>query len=548
MPRYARTSESLSVEYVDIRRPFSNFGFIETRFGEIFPFPLRRIMSQVRQHDGKTLVIEELDARMADDLREENEDIQIRFPSFSVSKAFRVSFFRAVLSGKSDLLAATPDEFLGYAIMKVDGIPCPCNSTRVYESVIRASRYTNNFIRGARTWECCVDGRAFPVIGYLYAEQNGVTNTCAHVALRTVAARYHENGDMSYREMNRLTGIPEQGIPKVDHTTRTVGWPDKKGLYPLEIRNILTAMGARCFLAQYMKYVPGNEPPPFAKYLYGSVESGYPAIVGFEAGTVAHHAIPVFGHTFNEDAWVQSAEWSYFRIGPRTAYVPSDSWLSAFIGHDDNWGSNFCIPRHFLQTRRSCDKLPSGAGLCQMESRCVAYVIGTFPQGVEVSSATAELIGVDYLPPLLQQLPKQGTTWAERLQAYFEHSLLVFRPVLITPSEYLSHLRSISDWKHKRIAEMHIGALEKGIIQEERLWMIEMSIPELFSANRRKIAEILLRAEVAPDNERDFKSLLLARLPGWFAIPPRMGGESAFRFVPSQVEDHVELYGCEERV
>jgi hypothetical protein len=138
-------------------------------------------------------------------------------------------------------------------------------------------------------------------------------------------------------------------------------------------------------------------------------------------------------------------------------------------------------------------------------------------------------------------------TWAERLRLYFENSLLVFRPVLITPLEYLSHLRSISDWRHKRIAEGHIGALGKAITPEKRLWMIEMSIPELFSANRRKIAEILLRAEVAPDNARDFGSLLVARLPGWFAIPPRSGAsESPFRFVPSQVEEHVELYGCEE--
>ena len=338
MARYARTTESLSVEYVNTRRPFSNFGFIETRFGSIFPFPLRRIMSQVRQHDSKTLVIEELDVSNADDLREENEDIQIRLPSFSVSKAFRLSFFRAVLSGKPDLLAATPDEFLGYAIMKVDEIPPPWKRVRVYESVIRTSRHTNNFIRGAPTWECCVDGRVLHVTGDLYAQQNGVTNTCAHVALRTVAARYHDNGDMSYREMNHLTGIPEQGIPRIDHTTRKAGGPDGKGLYPEEMKNILTAIGASCFLAPYVEYLPGKEPPPFAKYLYGSVESGYPAIVGFETGTDAHHAIPIFGHTFNEDAWVQSAEWSYFKIGPRTKYIPSDSWLSAFIGHDDNWG------------------------------------------------------------------------------------------------------------------------------------------------------------------------------------------------------------------
>lgn len=91
--------------------------------------------------------------------------------------------------------------------MKEDSAPSFGDMRRVYESVTRPSRLPNNFVRGGQDWPCQVDGKMFKVNGYLYAQQNGLTNVCAHVALRSAAARFHAAGDMSYREMNRLLGV-----------------------------------------------------------------------------------------------------------------------------------------------------------------------------------------------------------------------------------------------------------------------------------------------------------------------------------------------------
>jgi hypothetical protein len=50
--------------------------------------------------------------------------------------------------------------------------------------------------------------------------------------------------------------------------------------------------------------------------LYGSVESGYPALVVFDAGNGNQkHVIPIIGHTFNEDTWVPRADLAYFSVG-----------------------------------------------------------------------------------------------------------------------------------------------------------------------------------------------------------------------------------------
>lgn len=71
--------------------------------------------------------------------------------------------------------------------------------------------------------------------------------------------------------------------------------------------------------------------------------------------------------------------------------------------------------------------------------------------------------------------------------------------------------------------------------------MIEMSVPELFSGNRRKIGEVLLKPSdgISPDER-----LLLARLPGVYVIP-KPGRWPLCGHVLSALTDHVQLFGCE---
>jgi hypothetical protein len=529
--RYARTSPGQSLEIISIERPYSFFHLIETRFGGCRP--LRRIFSQVRIHQGRTMVIEKLDS--PDDLREENEDLRTRNADFKSSAAYRLSFFTAKFTTQQRLAHVSDADFIGYAVMKEDNAPSFGDKRRVYESVIRPSRLVNNFVRGGQDWPCQVAGKMFKVNGYLYAQQNALTNVCAHVALRTAAARFHPNGDMSYREMNLLLGI--------DHVNVKMG--DGNGLTTQQMQRVLEAAGAKCFPADYSN--PSANPPPFQKYIYGSIESGYPAIVIF--GTTdpdgGLHAVPVFGHTLNQDTWVPNADLSYFKIGEGTIYIPSESWLSMFIAHDDNWGSNYCIPRHYLRPKPH--PIPGQPVPAPDEgvSQCVAHVISTMPKEVQLNPVRAEIIGADYLFTILPQLPPDNNPWAHRLRFYAENHLLVLRPYLLNPAEYTAHLEKLKDWQDKPVRETMIGAL-KANLTKDRLWMIELSVPELFSANLRKVGEVLIRAEFLPAVDRDLGSFVLARLPGYFAL--LSGGTPAdpqYQFIPSGAEGHVQLIGCE---
>ncbi len=539
MVKYARLSPAKSVwKPQSILRPFSNFDFIDRRFPKIDP--LRRIMSQIRRLGGATLLIERLDADSAEDLREENEDIHLRYSQFTSndSRVYRLSFFSKEIVSLHQIGDLSDDDFLGFSIVKCDGVSGIEAVHRIYESVVRRTPYLNSFVRGEPIWTCHVTGHEFHVQGYLYAQQNNMTNVCAHVAIRTAASRFHPNGDMTYREINTLLGI--------DHVKRKVGGADGGGLDYQEISQAIESAGARCFVGNYTKAPPkGVTALPFQKYLYGSIESGYPAIVFFGTSSGAYHVVPLFGHTFNEDTWVPNAEFSYFRIGAGTRYVPSESWLSAYISHDDNWGSNFCIPRQFLYARLSCTA-SSGASLCSIQPECVAYIIATLPKVVQVDPIKAEAVGADYLFSMIPDLPHYSEPWETRLSFYARQNLLVLRPILIDFNEYASHMARISDWTRNGIRNNLVHNLRS--LSNEKVWMVELSIPELFSANRRKIGEVLLQAEVPGGTSRDFSNFLLARLPGCFALYEG-GGPSRpkYRFIPSGTQGHVELYGCEER-
>lgn len=530
---WARTVRGNNPEFILIARPFSNFDFVERRFQGIVT--MRRILSQVRQHDGKTAIIEEIED--SKDLQQENEDIGTRYPEFSSAKAFRITFFKREFSTVAEFSKANQEDFIGYAIIKEDNVPGVSHTVRIYESVLKLSRCVNNFVRDQPEWRCSAAGKMFNISGYLYAQQNCMTNVCAHVAVRTAACRFHKSGDMTYREMNQLIGV--------DHVNRKVGGKDGGGLDTREMTKILETIGANTIVIDYTKPSQSATLAPFQKVLYGSIESGFPAIVVFETidkpcgKTPICHAIPVFGHTFNEDTWVYRAESSYFKVGEETLYIPSESWVSMYIAHDDNWGSNFCVPRRYLHTRSYCDQVQEH--VCGMDKGCVLYVIGTYPKEVLINALQAEVMGADYLFTILPQLPDTSEVWRRRLCEYARNGQLILRPILLKGEEYSKHMSNISDWHQRKLGYVFSGKRDRW------LWMIELSVPELFPANQRKVGEVILEAEVKPRSDRDFKSFLFARLPGYFGAYKEGGpANPIYDFIPCNLMSHVELYGCEE--
>jgi hypothetical protein len=500
---------------------FSNFQFVDQHYGS--DPVLRRIFSQARKHDYQSVLVEEVREADCALLAEENQALAVRSPDFQKAEVHRISFFRS-----SSDKAPRPEDFLGYAIFKWDHFgkeskPLAC----VFEAVMCPCRgvIQNNFIHCARRYEVNTTLGRFPVRGVIYAKQNNLTFVCAHAALRSALACVLPEGDISYARMNALAGI--------DHKSRCVGPVGDKtnGLSPQDLEKILDDLGVPYDkLIHEPKLVdpatgkPLIFPTEYQRELYGFIESGGPALLAFELdprpgepGEPSRHAVPAFGHTFNEDAWLPNAQRAYF--GGAEAYYPSENWLSNFVIHDDNFGPYFCLPRHFLK----------------QDNFRLMYGLKSAP--TTFRATTAEAIGFNLCYIIAQTYPKRNQFWYDRFSVFARSGWLVLRTLLLRRDVYLADLEQMRDREG--------ASLENDFCQRLRnvlpayFWMVEIGAPELYATTRRKFGEILVAADKPAPPPFSPSLFLAARLPGLVLVN---AGTGSLDVGPSQLRGHTPLF------
>lgn len=468
---------------------FSNFEFIDTYFGS-HPI-LRRIFSLARKAGYKGVLTEQIHEDDCALLAAENAALAIRHSDFQSSQATRFSFFEG--ASQSDA-----GSFLGYAIFKRDQF-ADRSSAHVFEAVVVPARdhSHNNFTHCAQSYRVLNDMGTFSVAGVLYAQQNDATNVCAHVALRSMLACLRTEGDATYAEINHFAGV--------DHAdpARRVG--GGAGLSVPQVEAVLTGFG---FSPRVDVHEPGQvELPPgleFQRLLYDFIESGRPALLGFElapdrtTGERSRHVIPIFGHTFNEDLWVPEAERAYFAHD--RGFFPSESWLSTYVSHDDNFGPYVCLPRHYLG---------------RDEFR---LLIGCHEPTVQLPAVEAETLAIDMAAFVARDFPQSEVPWFERFRAFSRSGLLVLRAQIVNQKSYQEHLTVLRDREGFDLEPETINQLTENF--PACAWMVEISAPELFPSTRAKFGEILIDAT---QSSSAVDTLHAARLPGHLFL--RRGGQ-----------------------
>jgi hypothetical protein len=473
---------------------FSNFLFVEQNYGS--NSVLRRIFSQARKQDYQSVLVEEISEAGCALLAEENQALAIRRPDYRKSVAHRISFFLSP-SGTPP----KPSDFLGYAVLKLDHfLNLPSPRVHVFESVMRPCRGEahNTFTRCARDYRVTTGLGQLSVSGVLYAKQNTLTYVCAHVGLRTVLASVLPEADITYGRINALAGI--------DHKSSLVG-EGAGGLKPDQIDKVFSGLNLN---VEKLVHEPSKHltlPTEYQRQLYGFIESGCPALIGFEAdpkpgqsSEPARHAIPVFGHTFDEDAWLPDAHRLYF--GGSLSYYPSENWLGNFVIHDDNFGPYFYLPRHFL--KKDNFRLMYGLKGCA----------STF------NAVDAEAIAFAFCDAIRRRYPRLHRDWYDRFAIYTQRGWLVLRTLMIGKADYLRHIREVESREHDRLEPEFQQHFEQFL--PAHFWMVEASAPELFACTRRKFGELLLAID-KPAQPLEFALLLAARLPGFLLLNPGGG-------------------------
>lgn len=505
--------------YVNVGREFSNFQLVDDEFHSAIV--MRRIMSLARKLEYQSLLVDEINEADCALLQEENAALKQRVRNYSHSRVRRLCFF-SVVKGEAP---PPPEALLGYAVFKEDFAKRKKEPFcfHVYESVIRPHREfdDNNFIHCSRKYTITTSLGSYQLPGILYAQQNNLTFVCAHVALRIALAAVLDEADITYGEINRILGI--------DHITHRVG--GGVGLGPAEIKRVLEDKGVFFQLKTHEPSKRGAQiKHDYQRYLYGAVECGMPAFIGFETKKKRRgptrkkkkprlrHMICTFGHTFNEDSWVPAAQPSYFAKGKGLGYYPSESWLSSFVIHDDNFGPYQCVPRHYLTKTH------------------LRIIICLQRHDVDLTNVEAEAIGFSAITIIRELYHTEKSYWYDRFWEFGKHSGLILRTQVIRKAEYIAHLNKLGAWEGQVLSDAQIHKLTDDL--PDWFWLVEVSALELFQVSRRKLGEVLLACQARAGQSSVEQYLLAARLPTALFLP----GGKLDAPEPSPIAGHTDLF------
>lgn len=519
MIKTARTSKNTSISFYQISPPFSNFSFID----KIHYFhgchdSLKRIFSQARRNKCKTLIIEDIIPAGA--ILDENNELKQIYPDYSNPILKRLTFWNVEIKDEIKFLNIKNKHLQGYAIVKQDYIPnINIKHSHVFESVFIKYQHIHNFVPISSKFLIYCNNNPYYIKGVMYCQQNQLNKACAQVALRSLLMNKSLKQDITYSEINKIA----------EQNTNNEYKPEK-GLNSNQIRAILNHYKLKYIDIDYTEGTLSPNELFYGKILYQGIENSIGGLLGFKlTGSDAQesmHILPFFGHTFNQDTWAPRAQNAYFHMGEETKYISSDEWLSSFLCHDDNFGSNFYIPKKFIDPYN------------------VTYAVAILPDNAKYDGIIAELTAIDYLYSIFSHVPKNmlpNLKWLSYLKHYTKKQDIVLRTIFITNIQYINYIQRLKDWDGNKEYK-DLKKIKK--ILPKYLWMIELSIPELFSTNYSKLGEIILDASSSPlDNNIALSNLVLTKSPGTYLFNIS-SKDNQPKFVPlsSNLKSHVSLY------
>jgi len=507
--------------------PFSFYHFREQHGWNTTAFC--RLFSQWRQNGGVHSIAVEKIQPFAESQREDATLLRVLPGRFQGSQLFRLTAYNTPCPPNKDISALPENACVGFCIIKENLFTDdPKVQPVVFESVTPHNRHPSSFPTCAHDYRCMPQGRPFTVTGLYYCQQNGISNVCVHAALKMLCYARRTAVPVTYHEIDGILGTVLNGPNDMSHRHR-------RGLSARCIENFLQAKNIRYSQSVYRDdnqkgrpFIPSRF--PFYKYLYASVEMGCPALLVFRSSTRCRHVVTVLGHTFNEDAYRPIAEVGYNRLSRKLGYMPSESWTSNFIVHDDNFGGEHCLPVHYLNPLR------------------VSYVVGTLPPGCIWDPKEAELRAMLDLYSFLDLIKGTGGLfgpWYRRLNSARSRMAVAFRTVHISRNQYIQQLESPQQSAPIWPVEKPTPVFLKRIANElpASFYAVEFSLPDIFSANRRKLGEVLLRCDKVPTSATDPCVMIAARAPGILFMP---NGNKLWPEIATGINSHLPLLNARE--
>lgn len=480
------------------------------------PKPLRRILSLMRLCESETIIFE---SRSWSDCKAHMSNCWSSYKTscqscleytlnlchyeclFLEKTCYRLCFFKTKLRTIHDIATIDKNDFQGYCIIQKDEFKDKDQKFRhrayVTESIInlpyRKGRYT---IVGSEVISQIIHETKFTLQGNYFAQQNGITNSCANAAIKMALRENYPN--LTAEKMNELRGV--------DHRKK-VG---SQGMEAKEICDIikrLTGLDSFALKSSDLKTTD------LMKLIYHAIESRLSVIllIGMSVDQnkeypdqIDGHAVAIKGHSFNEHNWWSYGLSFYFEGKKNLAYLPSSLWCDNFIIQDDNMGPYYLLPVNFLigdyfrgnKKSNIIRRILNIAGNSRFENSWLNRPFEIIvPYSHNMSFFKDQVLQIEpwalsvlnrviaYLKDYTDILEKKP--FSRYFTKYYNDNSLILRTYVISKKKYLSHIED--DTKLYDYVELDV--FDK--ILPDFFWITEISIPELFWINKKKIGEII---------------------------------------------------------
>lgn len=520
----------------------SNFSFFfdlleqETMEGSL-PLPFHRFCSLMRKMDAAGYYRETLKPNA--EIRAEIEDASTFCHRPLRGDAIRFTFFGAT-PAKGDLALADEAEFLGYlvwlrlkkrtrqgwqvareyvleAVVRIPSLPGAPGQRRV--------PLLNNYLHCADVFRTTVgkrgSARRFTFPGLFSCQQSALTHVCAHAALRMA---WNNTPWLSHSGKFKLTTRRINQLLDIDHKQRKADG----GLTVLAMRKVIRRLGAKSLVAAFLTG-PDAE---YEHFVYPLIESGCPVILGIEMpGEYVGHVVTVVGHTRHSDRWLPEARHVYGKRALQLApHLSAVEWADHLVAHDDNYGAALSISTEGLDN-------------VLLRRLHASFALAIVPAGVTFWGYRAEQMAAQLVQKLLRQLIELSPGFPARAAAgplsnRWLHRLclnrrkeddrqfcekLVCRTLLQTRGQYLAFFK-----------QHQLGTVEEcAFLRRElpaRFWVTELTIPPLYTANRHKLGDVVVRCDGA--DEMDEGRICFVWLPGHYLFQGQLKDWSIAGHVP----------------
>jgi len=359
----------------------------------------------------------------------------------------------------------------------------------------------------------------FNITGAPFFQKNEVTSFCIQTALATLLNQADYQGTLLLpAQINELAGLSiSQSTMGGLEIGQAIDVIKKQGYFTKTFDFHIKDTG-KLFKNLRTKF---DFPP--SGIIYPWMESGLPGFIVFLTKKNVLHAVPIIGHTLNTDRWSPEADIRY-RRNVRYNFRSVSAWVDNYIIHDDNFGMYLCYPTGKLEEKK------------RKHGYLVNYILFMSKEEDTYAPDKIEIRLIATMRNILNKikgLTKEENPWLYKLK----HELstpLVSRTIACKKSDYVRNLNT-PDCFNKIISDKLQEQI--GAHLPEGFWLTEISLPDLYAANKTVIINFI----------SDLKNgnLLFFRFPKFCVLFKK--GKTP-EFLELNTLGHFKLYSIEHNV